>query len=258
MIILYILLNICAALMALNAYRITKTRGDLEKTHVSFDIIDNVRKYARRHGINQKSDVITYSLMPFAGIAAGAVAAVSGQVTSAVVLAFSPLAIVFFLVALKKKKAASVFQKNAYKLYKYILNQSSAGVRPGEAMKKMYEVVSEKKLRQSLMEACAKYSVTMDNDILSDEILKNIDTPEAKSFAMTIRDGLFESHDPDLMERLEQLMFNRYFAYIQRETDNVKTRCLITVVLLCSVIVVMVLIPTFLDVLNALNSIFTQ
>ena len=74
---------------------------------------------------------------------------------------------------------------------------------------------------------------------------------------MSIRDKLFETRDSELMERLEQLMFNRYFASIQRATDGVKTRCLITVVMLCSIIVVMVLIPTFLDVQNAMNSIFT-
>ena len=122
----------------------------------------------------------------------------------------------------------------------------------------MYEVVEEKKLRRILEEACAKYSVSMDNEILSGEILERIDTPEARSFAMTIRDRLFESRDEKLIGRLEQLMFNRYFAYVQRTTDGIKTRCLLTVVLLCSALVIMILIPTMLDVQNALNSIFSQ
>ena len=87
-------------------------------------------------------------------------------------------------------------------------------------MKMMYEVVSEKKLRRVLMEACAKYSVTLENEVLSKEIMENIDTPEARSFAISIRDGLFESRDPRLMERLEQLMFNRYFRMISHNSIN--------------------------------------
>jgi hypothetical protein len=74
---------------------------------------------------------------------------------------------------------------------------------------------------------------------------------------MSIRDGLFESRDEQLLDRLEQMMFNRYFAYVQRMTDSLKTRCLVTVILLCSIIVCMILIPTIMDVQSALDSIFT-
>lgn len=98
----------------------------------------------------------------------------------------------------------------------------------------------------------------MNGKLLANEITDKIDTPEARSFAMSIRDGLFENRDEKLMDRLEQLMFNRYFAYVQRMTDGVKTKCLITVVLLCLIIVGMILVPTIMDVQNALNSIFSQ
>ncbi len=258
MIFVYGLLNIVAVVFALNAYGISRIQGKLPQLKNEPGVMDKAFAIAGKYGVVQKSDALLYILMPFFGVITGIAALISGNISTAAVMLITPSAVVLFLLAARKKKATAVFQKNAYKLYKYIINQSAAGVRPSDAMKKMYEVVEEKKLRRILMEACAKYSVSLDTDILSREILENIDTPEARSFAMTIRDRLFESRDRKLMERLEQLMFNRYFAYIQRDTDNLKTRCLITVVLLCSVIVVMILIPTIMDVQNALNSIFTQ
>jgi len=258
MIVFYFLLNLASAAMALTAYKVSVVKEQIGKPENINGITTYTLKAAKKYGITQKSDIILYMILPFTGILFCVAALSYGKVMASVLLLITPGLVVFLMLLARKKNAASIFQKNAYKLYKYILNQSAAGVRPSDAMKKMYEVVEEKKLRRTLMEACAKYSVSLDTDVLSEEILNNIDTPEARSFALSIRDKIFESHEPDLVERLEQLMFNRYFAYIQRETDSVKTRCLITVVLLCSVIVVMVLIPTFLDVQNALNSIFTQ
>ena len=258
MIILYGILNMISAASALSAYSVSKARGKKVRSGELPEFLEKTAVIFKKYGITQKSDVLLYVMMPFLGIFMGAAALIAGNVPASAILFLTPVISVILLMAARKKKAASIFQKNAYKLYKYILNQSYAGVRPSEAMKKMYEVVEEKKLRRNLMEACAKYSVSLDTDILARAILENIDTPEARSFSMTIRDKIFESRDSNLLERLEQLMFNRYFAYIQRATDNVKTRCLIAVVLLCSVVVVMVLIPTMLDVQNALNSIFTQ
>ncbi|MDX1357384.1 MAG: hypothetical protein R3232_00995 [Clostridia bacterium] len=258
MIIVYGLLNLTASLFALNAYNISRIRGKKSISSEIPDFLYGIRQIMIKYGITQWSDIILYISLPIAGIALGAAAAAIGNFPASIVLTLSPAAVVLFMLAARKRKAAHIFQKNAYKLYKYIMNQATAGIRPGEAMKNMYEVVEDVKLRNVLMKACAKYSISMNAGVLSGEILRNIDTPEARSFAMTIRDGLFESNDPGLMERLEQLMFNRYFAYIQRATDNVKTRCLASVVILCSVIVVMVLVPTILDVQNALNSIFTH
>ncbi len=258
MIIFYGVLNLTAAIFAINAYSVSKTRGMIKKQDVLPGITEWAVKTTKKYGITKKTDVILYMIMPFTGVLMSAAALLSTNVSAAIILLFTPTASVLFLLAARKKKVSTIFQKNAYKLYKYILNQSAAGVRSSDSMRKMYEVVSDKKLRKILKDACAKYSVSLDTDILSGEIIENIDTPEARSFAMSIRDKLFETRDSEIMERLEVLMFNRYFASVQRETDGVKTRCLITVVLLCSVIVVMVLIPTFLDVQNALNSIFTQ
>ena len=154
--IFYLILNITAAFLALNAYRIIKTRGKAVKPRSEHGITEKLQLLAKRYGITQKSDVILYTFMPFAGVASGAVMLAAGRISSAVALFLAPAAVVFFMLAARRKKAASVFQKNAYKLYKYILNQTSAGVRPGDAMKRMFDVVSEKKLRRNLMEACAK------------------------------------------------------------------------------------------------------
>lgn len=258
MIILYVFFNVLAAVSALNAYNVFKVIGNSSKKKNRPEFTAGYRNSFKKYGITSKTDLFVCIMMPFSGLLMAVASLASGKILPSVILLLTPIGAMFFILAARKKRVSMIFQKNAYKLYKYILNQNSAGVRPSDAIKRMYEVIEDKTMRKTFMEACAKFSVSLDNDILADEIIKNIDTPESRSFAMTIRDRIFENGDSKLLERLEQLMFNRYFAYIQRSTDNVKTRCLLSVLLLCSVIVVMVLIPTMLDVQNAMNSIFTQ
>lgn len=258
--IMYFVVNVFTAGLCLNAFLVIKAKKNegIRKVYEVPVMVAVVKTWFGKAGCRDTGEMVFYTVVPIIGVVLALVAFASGEVARGIIVLVMPVMISALLLAAKKNKNAVVFQKNSYKLYKYILNQVSAGVRPGDAIKSMYEVVEEKQLRKLLMKACAKYSVSMDNNVIAQGILDNIDTPEARSFAMSLRDGIFESRDDKLMQRLEQLMFNRYFAYIQRETDSVKTRCLITVVLLCSVIVIMILVPTFMDVQNALNSIFSQ
>ncbi|MBN2557334.1 MAG: hypothetical protein JXB33_01120 [Clostridia bacterium] len=259
MIFIYSAINLAAALLFIYAYRIGLAKGAIkspDRNKTSARTAAVLAGLARR-GFGSGSELAFYSVFPMAGAALAAYEIFSGRFARGMVVLLVPVFVMLMLASARKRKDSGIFQKNAYKLYKYISNQVAAGVRPGDAIRTMYEVVEERNLRKILTDACAKYSVSMDTGILAGEILARIDTPEARSFAMSLRDGLFESRDEKLMERLEQLMFNRYFVHIQRMTDGVRTRCLVSVVMLCSIIVVMILVPTIMDVQNALNSIFS-
>lgn len=213
--------------------------------------------FMKRLGCEDAVEGVTYAVMVLLGVSTGAYVAATGRIPNGIAIGIAPFPICAAMLALKKNERKDCFRKNAYKLYKYIFNQISAGVRPYNALKSMYRVVDDGKLRKMLRDACAKYAVSMDEKLLADELEEKINTCEAGDFASSIRNGLFESGDKKLLERMEKLMFNRYFAYVQRKTDGVRTKCLLTVVMLCMVVVAMVLVPTFLDVGNAIESIFS-
>lgn len=252
------LLNISAALILLNYINAAKLKGvnpsKVKKGKVLFPGLSDRLKKA---GIHSKADTIFYILLPAVMIPLGLLTAVLVDAAGGVLLMAAPAFLSGVFLRIRKRRHDSAFQKNAYRIYKYILNQIAAGVRPVDALRNMHEVIEDRELSVIFTEACAAYSVSYDGVKLADDISQRIDTPESRSFTMSIRDGLFESRDEQLLDRLEQMMFNRYFAYVQRMTDSLKTRCLITVILLCSIIVCMILIPTIMDVQSALDSIFT-
>lgn len=254
------ILNTVAALFFLDYIRVGKLRANrkpenkiIKKSAITMKMKDTLQKA----GIQSDADFVFYFILPLIMIPIGIISAVFIDPAGGFLLIAAPSVISAILIKARKKSYDSVFQKNAYRIYKYIQNQISAGVRPVDALRNMHEVIEEKKLAKIFTEACAEYSVSYDASRLADNITDRIDTSESRSFSMSIRDGLFETRDSRLIERLEQMMFNRYFAYIQRMTDSLKTRCLITVILLCSIIVAMILVPTIMDVQNALDSIFT-
>jgi len=259
MILIVFALNILAALFFLDyvkSKRISaKDRNGSRKSTKRLN--GPVDSFLKKAGICSLADKVFYVYVPVLAIAAGIPLTILWDTAGGIIILIFPSLASVLMLKSRKKRYDSVFQKNAYRIYKYITNQTNAGLRPSDALRSMHEVIEDKALAEVFVAACAEYSVTYDNGRLADSITENIDTPESRNFAMSIRDGLFESRNTDLMERLEQMMFNRYFAYIQRLTDSLKTRCLVTVILLCAVVVCMVLIPTVMEVQDALDSIFT-
>lgn len=258
MIIVFLFLNMIPALFTVRFIAQKRLQPEIPKSknRRSYGIQSSFSQFMKKQGCEDEKDVFFYTVTPMGGVLLGIFFAANGNFSAAMVFFIMPILIAASMLKIKKKNKQSGFQKNAYKLYKYILNQITAGVKPCEALKSMYQVVEDKELKCILVDACAKYAVSMNEDILAQEIIQNINTPEAISFAQSIKDRLFESRDHKLLERLEQLMFNRYFAYVQRMTDGVRSKCFVAVLILCVVIVVMILIPTFIDVGNAIDSIF--
>lgn len=170
--ILYYFINLAAGILLVNAYRIHHAKKGLEikeKKDLPF-IVKRLLKQLQKAGCSSTYDMIFYLSFPLIGLIASVYSFISGNVSEGIVLALAPVFISFFMLAAKKHKYDSIFQKNAYKLYKYILNQVQAGVRPGDAMKNMYEVIEEKNLRKVFAEACAKYSVSLNGKLLANEI----------------------------------------------------------------------------------------
>ncbi|HHW32031.1 MAG TPA: hypothetical protein GXX20_10235 [Clostridiaceae bacterium] len=165
--------------------------------------------------------------------------------------------IIMELVILARKKAHNLkLQKNIYKIYKYLHNQISSGVRVTDAVKTVYEVIEDKKLRNILIRLAATYELTLDIDKALGEFKSNYDTPESETLCVALKQGVLTGDNRELLARQEDIMFNKYFYYIQAETDNCRFKSAAAVGLFCSVIVIMILIPMIMDVTDAVRRIF--
>ena len=156
----------------------------------------------------------------------------------------------------KEKKLDLSLQKYAYKIYKYLHNQISSGIKVTDAIKNVYEVIDDKRLKEVLIRMAARYELTMDIDSALNEFKSVYETYEAESFCVAVKQGILTGDNSEILARQEDIMFKKYFNYIQAETDSRKTRCLVAAIIFVTIIVIMILIPLIFEAADALDKIF--
>jgi len=172
------------------------------------------------------------------------------------ITAVSVMLIVEAVTGAGKKKHTLRFQKNIYKIYKYLHCQVSSGVRVTDAVKTVYEVIEDKGLKEILVQLAARYELTQDIDASLDEFKSNFDAQEAETLCVALKQGIVTGDNRELLARQEEMMFSKYFNYIQAETDSCRTRSVIAAAIYTAIIVAMIAVPLFNDVTDAAGRIF--
>jgi Flp pilus assembly protein TadB len=156
----------------------------------------------------------------------------------------------------KRKKFRSAFQKNAYKIYKYLHNQVSSGIKVADAVKSVYEIIDDKGLRKQLLRLSAEYDLTLDMEKCLEEFEAKMDSEDASSFCTAIKLGIDTGDNTKLLAKQEEVMFKKYFNFIQAETEACRNRSVIAVSIFSLIIVIMVAVPLFNNALESINNIF--
>lgn len=178
------------------------------------------------------------------------------DIARALVLSVFLVIIIEMVITSEKRKINLKFQKYIYKIYKYLHNQISSGVKVTEAVKTAYEVVDDKQLRNILIRLAARYELTLDIDNALEDFRSNFDIHEAETLCVALKQGVETGDNQELLARQEDVMFKKYFNFIQAETDGCKTRSLFAVAMFTAIVVIMILVPLFNDMSNAVSKIF--
>jgi hypothetical protein len=161
-------------------------------------------------------------------------------------------------VSARKKEVNLKFQRYIYKIYKYLHNQISSGIKVTDAIRSVYEIIDDRELKDIMMQMAASYELSLDIDKALLEFKSNFEAHEAETLCVALKQGILTGDNQELLARQEDIMFKKYFNYIQAETDSCKTRCVIAVVMFMSIVVVMISVPLFNDVSEALSRIFVN
>ncbi len=256
--ILQLIINVFISMWLIDLY-IVKKSPKLKYYKVNRFYFENFKfleNFLIKFGCVLQKDILVYSIILVTIPVISIFVSISNSIISGLTILVLVYLIVIIVISLKKNALEVSFRKNAYKLYKYMSNQIDAGVLPKDALLSIHEVVEDKLLKEILYKACGAYQFTMNPLDASLYITKYIKSQEASSFAIYIKDIAFEGQNKEITDRLEQHMFNRYFAYIQRKTERVKIKSMITTITFCAIIVIMIMVPMYMDVQKALNSIF--
>jgi hypothetical protein len=157
-----------------------------------------------------------------------------------------------------KKEMSKCFKKSAYKIYRYLHNQVTSGVSITDAVKTVYLVAGNDKLRAPLLDLSARYARTLDINTTLEEFSSNFDLQEVNSLCTALKQGILTGDTRDLLARQEQIMFKQYFNYIQSETELCKVKGAAVIIMLSLIIIIMIVVPMFIDVDFAMKSIFSN
>lgn len=180
------------------------------------------------------------------------------DIVRSAMLAIMLTVIMELIVGKEKRKINLKFQKYIYKIYKYLHNQISSGVKVTDAVRTVYEVIDDKQLKFVLIRLAASYELTLDIDTALEDFRGNFDINEAETLCIALKQGIETGDNQELLARQEDVMFKKYFNYIQAETDSCKTRSLLAVAMFTAIVVIMIIVPLFNDMTEGVGKIFVN
>ena len=157
--------------------------------------------------------------------------------------------------ALMKKRNQGL-NKNIYRMYKFLFNQVSAGVTPGDSIINLHKVVEDKFLEKKLKNMALIYYQTLDIDLALMEVKNFYDDEEIDPFCIVVKQGVETGENLLMLKRQEELMFNKYFNYLEMETDRQKIKIIAVMFIFCLIIVLMIGIPLLMEMNEAMNQLF--
>lgn len=158
-----------------------------------------------------------------------------------------------------RKKYEKMFQNHAYKVFKFMSNQREAGVATSNVIKKLHQSVDDKRLKTRLISFAAEYIATNDYEFaFSQHLSKYYRGPELRLLDNALRQGLNVGEAYVISDDAENLLFEKYLAFIDYETDKKKTQTIFVAGFFVLSIVLLLGYPIVLDTLSAFNTLFSR
>jgi hypothetical protein len=138
-----------------------------------------------------------------------------------------------------------------YRIYRYLSNQISSGVKPMDAMKTVYNVPEDKELKSCLIDVSARLELTNDIEESFKVFREKFSSMETESLYLSLKQGIETGTTGDLLEKQEEYHFSKYLSRIQAETENSGYKAFIAALAFSTVICIMFVIPLLIEAGNA-------
>lgn len=220
-------------------------------------LYQKVKSMLKRAGYSGTYSVFWYIIFQFlCPLIMFVVTAVKKDIPLAIAVFLMIFSNIIFLVYKKGKRVARQLERSVYRIYKYLNNQVSAGVKVTDAIKSVFEVVEDKELKEILIRFAARYELTLDISESLKDFCSYFNTLESETLAVAIKQGVDTGDNQNILMRQEEVMFNKYLNYIQVETENSKKKAAWSMGFFMLIIIIMIVVLMFHDMQDALKLIF--
>ena len=161
-----------------------------------------------------------------------------------------------FLNILLEKKRKRMIGYYGYKIFKFLMNQTSSGIKISDALQGLYRIVKDKDLRKHLIGVSACYGQTANLHESLNHLKLSYKGVEVDTLCVAIEQGIDTGTNYETLVKMEALLFKKYLYQIKQDSVLRKKRGLLAALYLCIIVVLMVGIPILMDMVSAFNKIF--
>jgi len=164
-----------------------------------------------------------------------------------------------FLISRNQKAHERVFENYSYRIFKFINNQREAGVPTQKLITKLHLSVRDEKLKKRLISFAAEY-IAKNNyeEAFRNNIMRFYSSADARFLDSALRQGLNVGDKYSVTDEAEALMFEKYIAYIDYETEKRKVKMVFIAMLFAITLLGLIGYPLVLDMIKALSIIFSN
>lgn len=160
-------------------------------------------------------------------------------------------------VLVKRQRTGTALVKNFYRIYKYLYVQTCSGTRAEDILKNMYQMVSDKALRKSLLQMAA--IITQSNDVHKAiaTFKKSIKHEDGDILVGILESITMTGLSKESFMRLDQMLFQKYLTQVRRDTRHIRKLYFFAVV--CFVVAAsgLLFFPLIDQMLKSANIIFS-
>lgn len=154
---------------------------------------------------------------------------------------------------IEKRKRAFII--NAYKLYYFLHSQISSGIKVTDAIKGLHEIADHPLIQKTFINFVAQYELTLNIEESLQVLRKSFSGYDCEMLCVSIQQCVNTGMAGKTLLKMEQMMFSKYFFYLQKDTEKYKTTLLIAALFAIVPLVMIFLMPVIYDAFKAFKTI---
>lgn len=156
----------------------------------------------------------------------------------------------------KGRRTGTALVKNFYRIYKYLYVQTCSGSRAEDILKNMYQMVSDKHLKKSLIQMSAVITQSNDTQKAIRHLKKSIKHEDGEILIGILESITLSGLSKESFMRLDQMLFQKYLTQVRRDTAQIRKMYFFAVV--CFVVAVsgLLFFPLMDQMFKSANIIF--
>ena len=158
------------------------------------------------------------------------------------------------LLGSKIQQRKQAFIINAYKLYYFLHSQISSGIKVTDAIKGIYEIADHPLIQKTFIQFVAQYELTLNMEESLKILRRSFPGYDCDMLCASILQCVNTGMAGKTLLKMEQMMFSKYFFYLQKDTEKFKVKLIVSGVFAIIPLVMIFLLPMIFDSYSAFNA----